>query len=81
MHGYFHLLFQFNDKLDNHKLQPGMRIEVVNKMCISGMRVARIQQIIGGRLRLNYVDSQVNTSCTISNFVEAVKQKKSFFVN
>ena len=46
--------------MNNHKMRRGMKIEVVNKMCVSGMRVAVICDIVGGRLRLNYVDSKVN---------------------
>lgn len=36
-----------------------MHVEVVDKMCVSAMRVATVDEIIGGRLRLNYVDSKV----------------------
>ena len=46
--------------MNNHKMRRGMKIEVVNKMCVSGMRVAVICDIVGGRLRLNYVDSKVS---------------------
>uniref|UniRef100_A0A0B7B795 FCS-type domain-containing protein n=1 Tax=Arion vulgaris TaxID=1028688 RepID=A0A0B7B795_9EUPU len=44
--------------LDGHKLKSGMQLEVVNKMCVSAMRLAVIKDIIGGRLRLNYLDSK-----------------------
>ncbi|CAG5115770.1 unnamed protein product, partial [Candidula unifasciata] len=44
--------------LDGHKLKLGMQLEVVNKMCVSAMRVAVIKEVIGGRLRLNYLDSK-----------------------
>ena len=36
-----------------------MRLEVVDKMCVSAMRVAVIKEVIGGRLRLVYQDSEV----------------------
>ena len=55
-------LCQFQQCLNNHKMKRGMKIEVVNKMCVSGMRVAVICDIVGGRLRLNYVDSKVSMS-------------------
>ncbi|XP_070197617.1 MBT domain-containing protein 1-like isoform X1 [Littorina saxatilis] len=55
--GDFHQVFQ--QCSNNHKLRVGMKLEVVNKMCVSAMRVAIICDIIGGRLRLNYSDSKV----------------------
>ena len=33
--------------------------EVVDKMCVSAMRVANVEEIIGGRLRLQYADTKV----------------------
>ncbi|CAL1541940.1 unnamed protein product [Lymnaea stagnalis] len=44
--------------LQDHKLKFGMQLEVVNKMCVSAMRLAAIKDIIGCRLRLNYLDSK-----------------------
>ncbi|KAK6976280.1 MBT domain-containing protein 1 [Biomphalaria glabrata] len=44
--------------LEDHKLKVGMQLEVVNKLCVSAMRVAVIKEIIGCRLRLNYLDSK-----------------------
>ncbi|RUS85549.1 hypothetical protein EGW08_006692 [Elysia chlorotica] len=43
--------------LGDHKIKPGMYLEVVNKMCVSAMRLAVVKEVIGCRLRLNYVDS------------------------
>ncbi|XP_076467464.1 MBT domain-containing protein 1-like isoform X2 [Babylonia areolata] len=54
--GDFHQLFQ--DGMNNHKFRPGMKVEVVNKVGVSSMKVAVICQVVGGRLRLNYVDSK-----------------------
>lgn len=43
--------------LDEHEIKKGMYLEVVNKMCVSAMRCAVVKEVIGCRLRLNYVDS------------------------
>ena len=40
-------------------LLSGTRVEVVDKMCVSAMRVAKVEEVIGGRLRLQYTDSKV----------------------
>ena len=34
-------------------------MEVVDRMCVSAMRVATIEEVIGGRLRLHYDDAKV----------------------
>lgn len=52
----FNQVFQEHSNI--HRLKVGMKIEVVDKLCVSAMRVANINEIIGGRLRLTYVDSQ-----------------------
>jgi len=36
-----------------------MQLEVVDKMCVSAMKVAKVQEVVGGRLRLHYLDSKV----------------------
>lgn len=36
-----------------------MQLEVVDKMCVSAMKVAKVQEVVGGRLRLHYTDSKV----------------------
>ncbi|XP_013413115.1 MBT domain-containing protein 1 [Lingula anatina] len=46
------------ESMSSHKFKPGTRLEVVDKMCVSAMRVATVDEIIGGRLRLQYVDSK-----------------------
>nr|KAG5711574.1 hypothetical protein BaRGS_016756 [Batillaria attramentaria] len=38
--------FWFHECMENHKLKRGMRIEVVDKMCVSAMRVAIICQLV-----------------------------------
>lgn len=44
--------------INNHKFRKGMHVEVVNRMCVSAMRVATVEEVIGGRLRLRYDDSK-----------------------
>lgn len=46
--------------INNHKFRKTMQVEVVNRMCVSAMRVATVEEVIGGRLRLKYSDSKVN---------------------
>ncbi|XP_005093400.1 MBT domain-containing protein 1 [Aplysia californica] len=52
-----HFYAKSQEWLHEHKMKMGMQLEVVNKMCVSAMRLAVIKDIIGGRLRLNYADS------------------------
>ncbi|XP_060603934.1 MBT domain-containing protein 1-like isoform X1 [Ruditapes philippinarum] len=44
--------------INNHKFHKDMHVEVVNRMCVSAMRVATVEEVIGGRLRLRYADSK-----------------------
>ena len=47
-----------------------MQVEVVDKMCVSAMRVAKVEEIIGGRLRLQYADTKVCTlRCKMTNLL------------
>eukprot|EP00106_Octopus_bimaculoides_P006140 XP_014773582.1 PREDICTED: MBT domain-containing protein 1-like isoform X1 [Octopus bimaculoides] len=48
------------DSLNDHKFKRGMHVEVVNKMCVSSMRVATIDEIVGGRLKLQYEGDETN---------------------
>lgn len=42
-------------------LKPSMAVEVVDKMCVSAMKVATVEQIVGGaRVRLQYQGSVVS---------------------
>ncbi|XP_064636083.1 MBT domain-containing protein 1-like isoform X2 [Lineus longissimus] len=45
------------ENLNNGQLKKGMFVEVVDKMCVSAMRVATVDEVHGGRLRLKYTDS------------------------
>ena len=47
------------ESLTKHPLKPGMLVEVVDRTCVSAMRVATVEEVIGGRLRLQYEDSKV----------------------
>jgi len=51
---------RLQDCFQNTPVKKGMFVEVVDKMCVSAMRVARVEEVIGGRLKLHYVDSKVN---------------------
>ncbi|XP_069130374.1 MBT domain-containing protein 1-like isoform X1 [Argopecten irradians] len=46
------------ESIGNHRFRKGVHVEVVDKMCVSAMRVATVDEVIGGRLRLQYVDSK-----------------------
>ncbi len=41
-------------------LKKSMRVEVVDKMCVSAMKVARVEEVVGGRVRLQYTESKVS---------------------
>ena len=45
--------------LQNTPIKTGMFVEVVDKMCVSAMRVGTVEDVIGGRLKLHYIDSKV----------------------
>ena len=47
------------ESLNEHPIKVNMKVEVVDKTCVSAMRVATVDEIIGGRLRLQYVDNKV----------------------
>ena len=51
---------RLKESLDPSPLCKEMNVEVVDKMCVSAMRVAKIDQIFGGRLKLQYTDSHVS---------------------
>lgn len=46
------------ESINSHGFKYHMQVEVVDKMCVSAMRVARVEEIIGGRLRLQYSDTK-----------------------
>ncbi|XP_070552732.1 MBT domain-containing protein 1-like [Ptychodera flava] len=41
----------------NFKLKTGMKLEVVDKMRVSRMRVAIVDDVVGGRMQLQYISS------------------------
>ena len=43
-------------------LQPGMWLEVVDRTCLSVMTVATVDRVVGGRMRLRYLNSEVKKS-------------------
>ncbi|KAK3599513.1 hypothetical protein CHS0354_006642 [Potamilus streckersoni] len=46
--------------MNDHKIKKKMHVEVVDKMCVSAMRVASVDEIVGGRLRLHYDDEEID---------------------
>ncbi|KAK3100006.1 hypothetical protein FSP39_013414 [Pinctada imbricata] len=46
------------ESISSHGFKEKMRVEVVDKMCVSAMRVANVEEIVGGRLRLQYADTK-----------------------
>lgn len=47
------------DETSNWPLKPNMVLEVVDRLCLSTMKVATVDEVIGGRLKLKYTDSKV----------------------
>ena len=50
------------EAIHSTQLKPRMRVEVVDKMWVSAMRVARVAEVYGGRCRLQYEASSVSTT-------------------
>lgn len=46
------------ESINDIPIKKGMQLEVVDKMCVSAMKVAKVQEVVGGRLRLHYVDTK-----------------------
>ena len=49
-----------NAQINDCQLRRGMHVEVMDKMCLSAMRVATVQQVVGSRVKLRYVNSGVS---------------------
>ena len=45
---------QFLDRVGSHKFCKGMRLEVVDKMCVAAMKVAKVVDTVDCRLHLQY---------------------------
>ena len=43
----------------NHPIKVGMQVEVMDKSCVSAMRLASVREVIGCRIRLVYDDPKV----------------------
>lgn len=61
------------ESINSHGFKYHMQVEVVDKMCVSAMRVARVEEIIGGRLRLQYSDTKV-CNCVPCNVTYQLSQ-------
>ena len=47
-------------------LKEGMKLEVIDKLCLSTMSVATVEEVIGGRIKLRYLWSEViNAFCVV----------------
>ena len=57
------------ESLNEHPIKVNMKVEVVDKTCVSAMRVATVDEIIGGRLRLQYVDNKVRCLSRYQQYV------------
>lgn len=53
------LYLQVVECINDIPIKKAMQLEVVDKMCVSAMKVAKVQEVVGGRLRLHYLDSKV----------------------
>lgn len=56
--------------IKDRPLKKNMRVEVVDKMCVSAMKVAVVEKLVGGRVRLKYTESKVSGilwSCSSRN--------------
>lgn len=51
---------KINEELKKWPLQPSMVLEVVDRMCLSTMKVAVVDEVIGGRLKLRYINSEID---------------------
>ncbi|XP_074649669.1 MBT domain-containing protein 1-like [Tubulanus polymorphus] len=54
-HNFFNKVM---DSVKNRRLKKGMVVEIMDKTCISAMRVACIDDLYGGRLHLKYLNSK-----------------------
>ena len=46
------------DTIHDHPMRKSVKVEVVDKMCVSAMRVATVEETIGGRLHLVYHENK-----------------------
>ncbi|XP_052228167.1 MBT domain-containing protein 1-like isoform X1 [Dreissena polymorpha] len=53
-----HFYSKVQEGISNHRFVKSTHVEVVNRMCVSSMRVATVEEVIGGRLRLKYDDAK-----------------------
>ena len=51
---------EVQDELRSIPIRKHMKLEVVDKMCVSSLRVATVEEVIGGRLMLKYDNSDVS---------------------
>ena len=46
------------ENIHDHPIRKSVKVEVVDKNCVSAMRVATVEETIGGRLHLIYEESK-----------------------
>ena len=69
---------QVMSSFENHPIKVGMYVEVVDKNCVSAMRVATVEEIVGCRIRLKYHEPKVGEIKT-SSIIMLVKIIFLFF--
>ncbi len=57
VHNYFRFLYRYFSKND---LAVGQVVEVLDRSCISRMRVAEVIKLVGGRMHARYWDSKAD---------------------
>lgn len=68
-HDFYYMV---QEELRDIPFRKGMKVEVVDKMCVSSLRVVTVEEVIGGRLMLRY------DSAPVSKFREPRMRWKEF---
>jgi len=61
--------YEVQEELRDIPICKGMKLEVVDKMCVSSLRVATVEEVIGGRLMLRYDNSDVSRNAFFGFFI------------
>ena len=66
------------ESIHDHPVRKSVKVEVVDKMCVSAMRVATVEETIGGRLHLVYEENKP-TVCEYLRFNFFVSSAKLLY--